>query len=117
MTLCAAGAPQPLLRGVGLSVPPNTLGLVFGRSGSGKTTLLQAIAGLAEPSAGSISFSGPLPRPAAAATAGGPPHLPAAGLALSAEQRMAAAGLVFQVGWGAKGGQGVPGSLLQQACL
>ena len=76
-------------------MPPNTLGLLFGRSGSGKTTLLQAVAGLAEQSAGSISFSGPLR--AQGGGGGGAPHLPPQGLALSAEQRMAAAGLVFQV--------------------
>lgn len=94
------GAPDPLLRGVTLSVEPNTLGLIFGRSGSGKTTLLQTIAGLAEPSSGSISFSGPL-LPGSAATASatnGAPIRPGGGLGggLPSERRMAAAGLVFQ---------------------
>ncbi|GAB4819308.1 hypothetical protein N2152v2_006354 [Parachlorella kessleri] len=73
LTFQPPGAPQPLLTGIQLEVAPNTLGLIFGRSGAGKTTLLQAVAGLAEQSSGTISFSGALPGaatpPAAAAAA------------------------------------------------
>lgn len=82
-----------------MTLPPNQLGLVFGRSGAGKTTLLQLIGGLAQPGGGSISFSGP-PRAAAGAGAGtagaAVPATAAAGCSMSAEQRMAQAGLVFQ---------------------
>ena len=72
----SAGAPAPLLTDVSLSLPPNKLGLVFGRSGAGKTTLLQLVAGLSQPTAGSISFSGPQAGAngaGAAAVAGGLP--------------------------------------------
>lgn len=86
------GAPTPLLTDVNLSLPPNQLGLVFGRSGAGKTTLMQLVAGLAQQSSGSISFSGP---DGAAAAAGTPTSTSADG-ALSSEARMAQAGLVFQ---------------------
>lgn len=74
------GAPMPLLQDVTLKVAPNTMGLIFGRSGAGKSTLLQLLAGLSEPTAGTISFTGSGPN--------------AAGL--TAQQRMKAAGLVFQ---------------------
>lgn len=102
----SAGSPTPLLTDVCMTLPPNQLGLVFGRSGAGKTTLLQLVAGLAQQSSGSISFSGP---PAAAAVAAGSaPATPGATLAaaaavaapasaaLTSEERMAQAGLVFQ---------------------
>lgn len=84
LLLPPAGAPQPLLRDINITVAPNTLGIIFGRSGAGKTTLLQAVAGLCEPGGGAISFTGPL----AGGTGTGRP--------LPAEARMAAAGLVFQ---------------------
>ncbi len=84
----SAGAPDPLLTDVSLSLLPNQLGLVFGRSGSGKTTLLQLVAGLAQQSSGTISFSGP-PNAAAAAAAGGNGAAPASGGVLSSEARMA----------------------------
>ena len=83
-----AGAPTPLLTDISLSLPPNQLGLVFGRSGAGKTTLLQLVAGLAQPSSGSISFSGP---DGAAAAAGTPTSASEDG-ALSSEARMAQVG-------------------------
>lgn len=74
------GSPNPLLSNVCMTLPPNQLGLIFGRSGAGKTTLLQQVAGLAQPNSGTISFSGPS----------------AAAAPLSSEARMAQAGLVFQ---------------------
>lgn len=95
-----AGAPAPLLSDVTLELPPNELGLVFGRSGSGKTTLLQLLSGLAEPSGGAISFSGPagLGSPAVAGNRGGGARgkPSSARPGLTAEQCMAHAGLVFQ---------------------
>lgn len=54
------GVDKDLLTGVHLSLPVNSLGLVYGRSGSGKTTLLQLLAGLATPTGGAI-FLGPPP--------------------------------------------------------
>jgi len=46
------------LRDVSLEVPPGTMAVVKGPSGSGKTTLLNLIAGLDEPTAGSVSIAG-----------------------------------------------------------
>jgi len=51
------GCPEPLLRGVGIDLPPNSVGLIYGRSGAGKTTLLNIVAGLAEPTAGAVSLA------------------------------------------------------------
>jgi energy-coupling factor transporter ATP-binding protein EcfA2 len=82
------GAPNELLTGVNLRLPPNRLGLIYGRSGSGKTTLLQLVAGLAQPTSGAISFSGSGP-PSQGGDA--PPQK-----GLSMQARMAAASLVFQ---------------------
>lgn len=78
LTYHPPGAPKPLLRDVALNLPPNSLGLIFGRSGAGKSTLLQLISGLLEPTIGDIRFNGEH----------GPP--------LTAQQRMSRAGIVFQ---------------------
>jgi energy-coupling factor transport system ATP-binding protein len=75
------GSPLPLLTDITLQLPPNNLGIVFGRSGAGKSTLLQVLAGLVDQTAGSISFAGPL-------LPGDP--------GLASQQRMELAGLVFQ---------------------
>ncbi|KAL6654956.1 hypothetical protein ACP70R_008421 [Stipagrostis hirtigluma subsp. patula] len=48
------GTEQNLLNEISLSLPEKSFGLIFGRSGSGKTTLLQLLAGLSEPTSGSI---------------------------------------------------------------
>jgi energy-coupling factor transporter ATP-binding protein EcfA2 len=90
-----------------MTLPPNQLGLVFGRSGAGKTTLLQLVAGLAQQTSGGISFSGPPPPlPPGLAGQGGTSSARAAAQqaaaaaasgGLSSQERMAAAGLVFQV--------------------
>ena len=53
--MCTA-APQPLVNGASLELAPNSLGLVFGRSGSGKTTLMHLLAGLLQPTSGSIDL-------------------------------------------------------------
>jgi iron complex transport system ATP-binding protein len=47
-----------VLRGVDLSVPPGTAVGIIGPNGAGKTTLLRCIAGLLQPSAGSIHLNG-----------------------------------------------------------
>ena len=96
-----AGAPTPLLSSVSLDLPPNQLGLIFGRSGAGKTTLLQLVAGLAQQCGGAISFSGPPPPVASTVSSGNGSSSRAAAASaadegLSSEERMAQAGLVFQ---------------------
>ncbi|XP_037407714.1 ABC transporter I family member 11, chloroplastic-like [Triticum dicoccoides] len=48
------GTEQNLLNQTSLSLQEKSFGLIFGRSGSGKTTLLQLLAGLSEPTSGSI---------------------------------------------------------------
>ncbi|KAJ4752139.1 Energy-coupling factor transporter ATP-binding protein EcfA2 [Rhynchospora pubera] len=48
------GTQQSILNDVNLSLREKRFGLIFGRSGSGKTTLLQILAGLAQPTCGSI---------------------------------------------------------------
>ena len=75
-----------------MSLPPNQLGLVYGRSGAGKTTLLQLVAGLAQQTAGSIGFSGP-----PAGTNGAAAGASSSG-ELTAEERMAQVGAALQ-GW------------------
>jgi NitT/TauT family transport system ATP-binding protein len=55
-----------VLEGVNLKLEPGQIVGLLGRSGSGKSTLLRLIAGLAEPSGGSLRFRGqPIAGPAA----------------------------------------------------
>lgn len=56
----AYGGPRSprILQGITLDVPPGTKVAIVGRSGSGKTTLVKLLAGLLEPTAGSITFDG-----------------------------------------------------------
>lgn len=68
-----------MLERVNLELPPTGLNLIVGRSGFGKSTLLSLVSGLAEPTAGVITFSD-LPRGE---------HLPSA-------YRLDRVGLVFQ---------------------
>jgi sulfonate transport system ATP-binding protein len=53
-----AGREVVALRGVDLALPPGSFTAVVGRSGCGKTTLLRLLAGLVEPSAGTIRYAG-----------------------------------------------------------
>lgn len=48
------GTQLNLLNDISLCLPQKSFGLIFGRSGSGKTTLLQMLAGLSQPTSGSI---------------------------------------------------------------
>lgn len=48
------GTEPNLLNEINLTLREKSFGLIFGRSGSGKTTLLQLLAGLSEPTSGSI---------------------------------------------------------------
>ena len=54
------GGPEspPILDGINLEVPAGKMVAIIGRSGSGKTTLIKCLAGLLEPSEGSISYDG-----------------------------------------------------------
>jgi ATP-binding cassette subfamily B protein len=54
------GGPEaaPILDDLSFEVPPNTMVAIVGRSGSGKTTLIKCLAGLLEPTAGSILYDG-----------------------------------------------------------
>jgi ATP-binding cassette subfamily B protein len=48
----------PILDGVSLDVEPGTMVAIVGRSGSGKTTLVRCLAGLIEPTEGTIHYDG-----------------------------------------------------------
>jgi ATP-binding cassette subfamily B protein len=48
----------PILDDISLEVGPGTMVAIVGRSGSGKTTLVKCLAGLLEPTAGTILFDG-----------------------------------------------------------
>jgi ATP-binding cassette subfamily B protein len=54
------GGPEspPILEGITLAVEPGESVAIVGRSGSGKTTLIKLLAGLLEPSAGTVRFDG-----------------------------------------------------------
>jgi len=51
-----ADADEPILADIDLDVAPGTTVAIVGRSGSGKTTLLRLLAGLIEPTSGSILY-------------------------------------------------------------
>jgi ATP-binding cassette subfamily B protein len=54
------GGPEspPILDDITVEVPPNTMLAIVGRSGSGKTTLIKCLAGLLEPTEGTILYDG-----------------------------------------------------------
>ena len=47
-------SPSPILNALNLEIAPQQLGLIIGPSGSGKSTLLEILAGLAEPTSGTL---------------------------------------------------------------
>jgi len=59
----SAGGEVTALAGLSLSVPAGSFTVVIGPNGCGKSTLLRLIAGLIEPSSGSLSVGGARPRP------------------------------------------------------
>jgi ABC-type bacteriocin/lantibiotic exporter with double-glycine peptidase domain len=54
------GGPEapPILEGIALEVPPGRMVAIVGRSGSGKTTFVKCLAGLLEPTEGTILYDG-----------------------------------------------------------
>ncbi len=52
------GGADPVLEHVSFEIPPGGTTAIVGRSGSGKTTLAKCLAGLIEPSEGTITFDG-----------------------------------------------------------
>ena len=54
------GGPEapPILEGITLEVPPGRMVAIVGRSGSGKTTFVKCLAGLLEPTEGTILYDG-----------------------------------------------------------
>ncbi|NET56792.1 MAG: energy-coupling factor ABC transporter ATP-binding protein [Symploca sp. SIO2E6] len=54
LTYHPPATPTPILKPLNLQLAPQQLGLVIGPSGSGKTTLLEILAGLAQPTSGSL---------------------------------------------------------------
>jgi HlyB family type I secretion system ABC transporter len=54
------GGPEsaPILEDISFEVPPNTMVAIVGRSGSGKTTLIKCLAGLLEPTEGTVLYDG-----------------------------------------------------------
>jgi ATP-binding cassette subfamily B protein len=54
------GGPESpkILEGINLDVPPGKLVAIVGRSGSGKTSLIKCLAGLVEPTEGTILYDG-----------------------------------------------------------
>jgi ATP-binding cassette subfamily B protein len=48
----------PILDDLNIEIPPNTKVAIVGRSGSGKTTLIKCLAGLLEPTSGTILYDG-----------------------------------------------------------
>jgi NitT/TauT family transport system ATP-binding protein len=57
-------APRTVLSGIDLTIPHGEFTALVGRSGCGKTTLLNLVAGLADPSAGTVTVLGKEPRQA-----------------------------------------------------
>ena len=55
---------RTVLSGIDLTIPTGEFTALVGRSGCGKTTLLNLVAGLVDPSAGSVSVLGSQPRDA-----------------------------------------------------
>src|ERR1700691_5647086 len=52
------GGEPPVLEGISLDVAPGEIVALLGKSGSGKSTLLRCIAGLVQPSSGTVSYRG-----------------------------------------------------------
>lgn len=58
VSYCFPGASQPIIRNLSLKIPEGQHVAVLGRMGSGKTTLARLIAGLIQPTEGSVLIDG-----------------------------------------------------------
>ena len=56
VSYCPPGTDEPILAEINLDVSPGTTVAVVGRTGSGKSTLLRLLAGLIEPTSGTILY-------------------------------------------------------------
>lgn len=57
-TVKTPAGPINILKDINMSIPEGSLTIIYGASGSGKTTLLNAMIGLDEPTAGTVTYEG-----------------------------------------------------------
>jgi len=86
-----AGAGKTVLEGVDLALPRKGLTLVVGRSGTGKSTLLTLLAGLSEPTSGSVTLGGGDGGTGVDGVGGGNSHV-----GTPSAERLSKVGIVFQ---------------------
>ncbi|CAI5519004.1 unnamed protein product [Closterium sp. Naga37s-1] len=90
------GSDSWLLTDVSLSLPKNSLGLIFGRSGGGKTTLLQLLSGLTTATHGTIAMPTTSPPSLSASSPASLSPNPPALTPLSRAELSERVGIVFQ---------------------